>query len=348
LTWQRWISLGASLAIAGAGGVLATFMGVPASWLSGAMVAATVATFAGLDTRLPIRLVDVVFLVIGVSLGAGVTPELVAGVTSWPISLAGLALTIAACVIAVREYLVRIAGWDRDTAFFSALPGALSYVLAVASETRADIRKVAVSQSVRVFLLVAVLPSVILAVEQTPAPVITVVTASPTGIAILAVSAVIVGLLFRLAHVPAAWLTGSLAASAVLHGGGWVTGTLPEPAIIAAFVMLGALIASRFAGTSLAFLKEVILASVVAFVIATSIATALALIIASVTGESADQMIVAFAPGGLDAMTTLALAMNMDTAFVAAHQLTRFAGIALLLPFLARKALRRGRDRDST
>ena len=65
----------------------------------------------------------------------------------------------------MRSFLVHVSGWDRETAFYAAVPGALSYVIAVAATTSADIRKVAVSQSIRIFLLVAALPAIIVAIE---------------------------------------------------------------------------------------------------------------------------------------------------------------------------------------
>ena len=96
------------------------------------------------------------------------------------------------------------------------------------------------------------------------------------------------------------------------------------------------MVGSRFAGTNLRFLGGILLASIGAFVVATGIALAMAMGVAAVTGVPTDQAIVAFAPGGLDAMMSLSLALNMDSAFVAAHQFARFAGIALTLPFMAR------------
>jgi uncharacterized membrane protein AbrB (regulator of aidB expression) len=47
-------------------------------------------------------------------------------------------------------------------------------------------------------------------------------------------------------------------------------------------------------------------------------------------------VIVAFAPGGLEAMTILAFVIGLDPAFVGAHHLARFLLIAMLLPFVAR------------
>ncbi len=42
-----------------------------------------------------------------------------------------------------------------------------------------------------------------------------------------------------------------------------------------------------------------------------------------------------FAPGGLEAMTTMAFALGLDPLFVGAHHLARFLPISLTLPFAA-------------
>jgi membrane AbrB-like protein len=262
---------------------------------------------------------------------------------AWPFSLAILLLTVVAVTAGVRWFLVHVSGWDRETAFFAAVPGALSYVIAVAATTSADIRKVAVSQSIRIFLLIAVLPAIIIAIEGGPPSGAPVRTASWEELALLVAVSSIVGFAFRYFRVPAGLLTGSFAASSFLHGAGVVEGTLPQPVVIVAFVLLGALVGSRFVGTSLAFLARILAASFGAFLVATAIAFVAALGVAAVTGIPIDQAIVAFAPGGLDAMMSLALALHMDTAYVAAHQFARFAGIAFGLPFLLRKARRRGK-----
>lgn len=331
------LGLVGTILIAILGGGVAAFAGMPAAWLSGAMIAVTAASLAGWDTRLPPRLVDFAYLLIGTALGCGVTPELLSGALAWPLSLLGLAITVAAVIVAVRVFLTRVAGWDRDTAFFSAVPGALSFVLAMASESDADIRKVATSQSIRVFLLVAVLPGLIVAVETDPPLPAVVPEGSLAHTVLMIVAAAVVGLLFRRLGVPSGLLTGSFMASALLHGSGLVSGAPPAPLVVLAFVLLGALVGSRFAGTSLRFVAGILAASIGAFLVATTIAGLMAVGVARIIGVPIDQAIVAYAPGGLDAMMSLSLALNMDTAFVAAHQFARFAGIAIALPFVVPK-----------
>ena len=44
--------------------------------------------------------------------------------------------------------------------------------------------------------------------------------------------------------------------------------------------------------------------------------------------------LVAFAPGGLEAMTVLALILGLDPLYVGIHHLVRFLGIGLVVPFV--------------
>lgn len=353
LTWEQFALLavartlldGRTLLIAFAGGLLANAVGLPAGWLSGAMMAVTIAAVWGMNVHISPRLADAVFVVLGALLGAGVTPEIIDRVGSWPISLAGLLVSVVAVVIAVQAYLVRVAGWDRTTAFFAAIPGALSYVVALASTTGADLRRVAVSQSIRLFLLVAVIPPLVSAVEAMPTVAAVRSVTEPLALLILLAASLSGGLLFRALRVPAGLLSGALAVSSVAHATGWVSGGLPEPLTVAAYVTLGAMIGCRFFGTSLEFLRKIALASFGAFLIGLVVASASALMVALVVDVPLAQILVAFAPGGLDAMTALALALHLDSAFVAAHQLARFIGIAVFAPFVARWVLREdGKD----
>ena len=325
-----------ALLIAAAGGVAATLVGLPASWLTGAMAFSAAASIAGLDMRLPPPLITFAMILIGTLLGAGATPEIVARATAWPLSVVILGVSVVAVQLAVQRFLTGFAGWDRTTAFFAAIPGAVSYVVVVAAAAGADVRKVAVSQSLRVFLLVALLPTIISAIESRPAVAPPLVVAGYAQLALLLAAATAGGLFLNWLRMPAGLLCGALAASAILHATGLVVGTLPLPGIVAVFVILGAFVGSRFVGTSLAFLGEIALASLGAFLVAIAVAVCFAGLSAAITKVDLPQVLVAFAPGGLDSMTSLAIALHMDVAFVAVHQLARFVGIALTTPIVVR------------
>ncbi len=324
-----------TLAIALAGGFVANAIGVPAGWLSGSMIAVTACAIGGLPVHVPPRVADAVFIVLGTLLGTGITPEIVSRIGSWPLSLAGLLVSVFVMVVAVQVYLVRVAKWDRTTAFFASLPGALSYVVALAAASGADLRRVVVGQSIRLFLLVAAIPAIISSIEPVVAPVSPRVL-EPLVLVLLLAASTAGAVAFAALHVPAGYLTGSLLVSGVAHASGLVSGTLPVVLTVAAYVTLGAMIGGRFVGTDLAFVRRIAVASVGAFLIATAVAVVFALAVSAVVDVPIGQVLVAFAPGGLDTMTALALALHMDSAFVAAHQLARFIGIAIFAPFFAR------------
>lgn len=334
-------ALALTLAIAAIGAGIAVFIAIPAAPLCGAMIAVTAASLAGLDTRLPRRLFEATLILIGIVLGGGVTPDLVGRVATWPVSLAMLVLSVAAVQIAVQTFFAKVGGWDRDTAFFASLPGALSYVIAIAAETGADMRKVVIGQSMRLFFLVAALPSIVSAIDHAPAVMVIPPMAPPGELVLLVAAGAAGALLFQRLRFPGALLAGSLAASAVLHGGGLVEGNLPYPVIIACFVALGAFVGSRFAGTDIWLLRRIALVSLGAFALATAVAAGFAMAVAAAIDVPLPQVLIAYAPGGLDTMTTLAIALHLDSAFVAAHQLVRFVLIAVTVPLVARRTAKR-------
>lgn len=326
-----------SLAIAAVGGGLAHIAGLPAAWLAGSAVAVSGAAIAGFPVGLPGRLRDVVFVLLGVSMGTGVTPQTLERAIHWPVSLAVLVVFIAAVIAAGFLYFRRVSGWDRESAFFAAIPGALSYVLALAVTSRADLPKVATAQSIRVFALVAVLPLVIGSVQEVVPPQLPPVGGLGEILALIGGCAV-AGVLAAKVRVPAGLLTGAFFASAAAHGSGLVSTGLPWWLTVPSFVALGVVIGARFTGTTPRTLVALAGASLGGLAVSVAVSVAAALVVVALTDTTLGQALLAFAPGGLEAMIVLSLLLGIDPAFVATHQLARFVIIALTLPLAARLA----------
>ncbi|HEY7457541.1 MAG TPA: AbrB family transcriptional regulator [Xanthobacteraceae bacterium] len=328
-----------TLAVAATGGALLALVGVPAAWLSGALVAVTALALTGFPAHVPNVLRRATFLVLGISMGTAVTPETIAGVRTWPVTMAFLVLSVPATMAAVVAYLRR-AGWDREAGLYASAPGALSSVLALAHEAGVDVRRVAFAQSVRVFLLIAALPGLLSLFEPSAASGLAfrvTFTGGDLGeIVLMASAGVAVGLVAERLAMPGGLIVGSMAASAALHATGYVSARMPQYALIPCFVVLGALIGVRFIGTDLALLRRLLFDSVGAFVVAVLVTGLFALGAATLAGEGLGKTVVAFAPGALEGMIILAFLLDLDPAFVAAHHLIRFLLIALLLPFAAR------------
>jgi membrane AbrB-like protein len=332
--------LATALVIAAAGGFAANALGIPAGWFAGAMIGVSLAAVSGIKVYMPPRLIEASTMMIGIMLGSGVTPDVVAGIAQWPVSLAILTVSVVVCQVCVQNFLIRFGGWDRPTAYFAALPGAMMYALIAAAETKADLRKVAINQIIRIFFLIALLPTIVTVLESPGAPPDRVL-ATPQEIAILLGIGIPAALLFKKLRLPVGLMTGGLVASAVLHGSGIVHGSFPTPVLVAAFIILGASVGVRFAGTTIRYIAENALTTTGAFIVAIVVSGGFAWLVTLLVDVRIDQVFVAFAPGGVDAMIANALAMNMDSAFVAAHQIFRLVGVILVAPWGARWTLRK-------
>lgn len=325
-----------SLALGTAGAVALGLLGVPGGWIAGAMIVVAGAALSGVQVAVAPRMRDFGFLAIGISMGSGVTPETVARLPSWPITLVLVMLTIPLIVGTVFVFLTRRAKWDEPTALLCAMPGALSYLLALAPSTNASIPRVAILQTMRVAILVAILPvAAIWLTTPDTAPEPMAILDLPQGL-ILFVGGAGGAILAHLLRVPAGLLIGGLFVSAFLHGAGLVDGRPPQWLAIFGFIILGTMIGTRFEGTGWRELGAICWVSLQSFIIGAAIAVVMALLGTWITGLDLLKLIIAFAPGGLEVMVVLAFALDLDPAFVAAHHLTRFLLIALTAPFVLR------------
>ncbi len=330
-----------TLVAATLGGAVFAFFDLPAAWLAGALVAVSALALFGLPVYLPDLLRRIVFVVLGISLGATVTPETVAGIRTWPITLSVLVLSLPITMAAVMLYLHYVSGWKYRETLYASAPGALSAVLAMATDAKVDVRMVAFVQTVRVFLLVAALPGMLLAAglsaSVTAIPVTEGVHAATLNdMLVMVATGAVSALLFDRLRVPGGLMIGPMLVNGILHGTGYLQGNIPPIFLLVSFVVLGGFTGTRFVGTTPAMIKRLLVDSIGAFVVALIVCVAFAFLAAWLAGENIAKTIVAFAPGGLEAMTILAFMIGLDPAFVGAHHLARFVLIAMLLPFVAR------------
>jgi uncharacterized protein len=332
----------AGLAIGAAGGLLCWFAGIPAPWLAGSMALAIAAIFAGVRVGMPDWLKALSFIFLGIQTGTSVTWNIVDRAAQWPLSIAFLGLTVVAVTWACTWYYTSYSKWDRPTALFASLPGALSLVLLLASTTGADMRRVTIAQCIRLFFLVAALPSVIVWLSPAePLHVTQQVIDDWMALLILVAVSATTGLGLEWFRIPAGLMLGPMLASAALELSGVVNGAAPDVLLVPANVVLGVMIASRFAGFTFGEFLAALKDGFSGFVIALAIAMAGAGIASAASGLPLALTLLAFSPGGLDAMTIMAFALNLDPAYVGAHQMARYLGLALLMPVVSAYVLTR-------
>ena len=156
--------------------------------------------------------------------------------------------------------------------------------------------------------------------------------ASPLELAVLVAASLAVALLLRLMKFPASWMFGAMIASSVLHGTALIEGGLPPWIRGVALVGIGALIGTRFARLKVSTMLRHFNAGLGSFAVAIVISAIFVAIIATTTNVRLSDVLVAFAPGAMDAMLALALTLHIDPIFVGAHHLSRFVFVTIATP----------------
>ena len=323
-----------TLVIGAAGGLLFLLAGLPGGLISGSMIAVGVAAIAGRRLAVPPIVTQTVLVLLGISLGSVVSRHLIQQVSAYPLTIGLLALATFCATFGSAYYLQRIHGWDRTSAFLAGAPGALSQITFLAVERGADLPGIAVVQTMRVIILTAALPMVlaIAGVAPSAAPSLTTTIAAPLELVELVVASLAASLVLRLIRFPASWMFGAMIASSVLHGGGWVEGGLPNWVRGVALVGIGALIGSRFARMRIKTLAGHVNAALGSFAVAIAVSAVFVGIVALTTQVKFSDVVVAFAPGAMDAMLALALTLHIDPIFVGAHHLSRFVFVTIATP----------------
>ena len=330
----RTLNVLETLVIGTGGGALFLWANLPGGLISGAMITVGIAAIAGRPLTMPPILTQTVLVLLGISLGSMISRQLVQHIGAYPLSIGLLALATFCSTFGSSVYLQRVHGWDRTSAFLAGSPGALSQITMLALERGADVSAIAVVQTMRVIVLTAALPLLLAltGIAGPSQPAAAMAVASPLELGELIASAVALALLLRLLSFPASWMFGAMIGSSLLHGTGAIEGGLPEWVRGIALIGIGAVIGTRFARMKIAVLLSHVNAALGSFTIAIVISAIFVAVIALSTHVRFADIIVAFAPGAMDAMLALALTLHIDPVFVGAHHLSRFVFVTIATP----------------
>jgi hypothetical protein len=212
--------------------------------------------------------------------------------------------------------------------------------MVLAAEQGLDLRAIAIVQSMRVVILAVCVPAGLglaglAGPARLPAGSVAMLDAPWEVVALVGLS-VTVALVLLKSGFPGGLIFGPMVVSGVLHGGDFVHITFPPWFANIAMVALGSVAGSRFTGTPFRLMAGYLGAAIGSFVVAVTIAAAFALGVTLLLSLHVSDVVVAYAPGSIDAMMILALALHLDPVFVGAHHLARVFTVTLALPIIMR------------
>lgn len=336
-----------TLALGAAGGLAARALHLPLPLLLGSMLAVAGGAILGWrplgqPLQMAMGLRKLFVPIIGVSIGASFTPDLIRAVPGWwPALLALVAFIPLAHQVAYR--IARLAIADRAAAWYGTAPGGFIEAIEMGEAAGADVRLLTMLQFLRLALTILLVPLLFTwmtghAVGSgagvslgSPAPL------DGSDAAVLIAAGVMGAALGLRSGLPAGLILGPVLASGAVHLAGWVEGAPPRALIGVTQVVVGVTLGVRFVGLNRAQLARALAVSMAIVSALLALAGGAAWGLSRVMDQPVAALFLAFAPGGLAEMSLIALSLHVSAIFVTAHHILRI----FLAVFFARLGARR-------
>lgn len=337
---------GLTLLVGLGGALLAKRYGFPGGAFTGAMLATAGARLCTAPLEDPPKWLQVVArIVLGLTIGALVTPDTLRSIVQMAIPVTATVLAMAALGTLAAWAISRFTGMPLPTALCAATPGVLAAMVALADDLGADARVVASMHLVRLMSTVVLVSAL---VRGLPAPAAAAPTAA-TGMAsggwpqlcCLLASGLAAGFVARRCGLPAGELLAGLVVAAVLNPVWLHLSHLPATWRLFAQWVVGVGVGATVTRAALRdFLPHALTGGLMtAFLIAAGLALACAL--SPATSIDLVTCIVGSAPGGADAMIILGGELGANVQLVAVMHVARQVILMLILPVLTRVATSR-------
>lgn len=338
-----------TFAIAGFGALIFKVLGLPLPFLFGPMFASLLAALLGLPLKGGGQISVAARTILGVAVGASITPAVLAEVPNMALSVALVPLYLI-CIAAVGiPFFVRVCGFDRVTAYYSAMPGGLMDMVIFGQEAGGNVRALSLVHATRVLVIVTLAPFILswgMGVNLNN-PVGVPASELPVHEMVIMCIAALVGWrggvwigLFGAAILGPMIVAAILSLTDVLHS------RPPAEAINAAQFFIGMGIGVGYAGVTLAELRRFVAAGIAYVLMLAMLAVVFGEIVVLSGLANPLEGFLAFSPGGQAEMTVLAIIAGADLGFVVVHHLTRLILVITGAPFFA-KVLKVGSQNES-
>lgn len=317
-----------------AGGFAAKLAGLPLPMLLGSVLSVGALSIlgvkpGGVSPKMPSWLRLIFIPLIGLSIGAAFTPEILHEARRWWPSLLALGVYIPLVHYAGYHGFRLTGGLSKVTAYYSAVPGGLLECIAMGEENGADVKMLTALQFLRLILTVMLVPlafSVLNGGALGSAAGVTIASGGPLTAAEVfwqAAAAIAGYFIGKRLNLPAYIVTGPILVSGLGHLTGFLLAAPPRWLIETTQLVIGVSLGSRFAGMlPRTFLRALWLAFL-NMAMTMLLAMGMGVLLHEAVDERIEAVVLAFAPGGLAEMSLVAIGMQISVLYVSAHHVAR-------------------------
>ena len=333
------IPVARTAAIAAVGVAAFAALALPLPFLLGPLFACLAAALMGVRLRSVALVSNGMRTVLGVAVGASITPALLGRLGDFAMSVALTPLFVLAIGAIGYPYFRRLCGFDRVTAYYAAMPGGLQDMILFGQEAGGNVRALSLVHATRVCAIVASMPFLMtwiweLDLSRPPG--------APAAELPLSELAILIGCaalgwrgglaigLFGAA------ILGPMLVAAIASLTGLIAHRPPAEAILAAQFFIGVGVGAQYVGVTLTELRRVVLAALGYCAILAALALLFAKAAERLGAAPKLEALLAFMPGGQAEMVVLAIVAGADMAYVVTMHLTRLIIVILGAPIAAR------------
>ncbi len=335
-----------TLLIAILGTAVFSLLNMPLPFLFGPMFACLIAALAG-ARLLGFKLIsEAARTVLGVAVGASITPEVLHQLPQMAGSVAFIPIYIAVIGLVGVPYFHKVCGFDLPTSYFAAMPGGLQDMVIFGTEAGGDPRALSLIHATRVLVIVTIVPAILIYAMDRPLvqPLGAPIGDLPPHELLLMLAAAIGGwALAARVRLFGAAILGPLIVTTILSLSGLIAHRPPAEAILGAQFFIGIGIGVGYVGVTLLELRRVVLSGMVFVLILAVLAFIVTEAVVMLGLATPLEGFLSFAPGGQAEMTMLAIVAGADLGFVVVHHILRVMLVILGAPlFAAAMGLRKG------
>jgi len=314
-------------------------LGLPLPWLLGPICASLLAALAGLPLKGIKPVNDGMRTVLGVAVGATLTPAVIATFPAmWP-TLVMIPVMVACIGLSGVPYFMRVWGYDFPTAYYSTMPGGLQDMLIFGEEAGGNVRTLSLIHATRVMVIVVALPFILKGIwdaDLSNPPGVPALTVPLSELALMVLCAAFGWWAAKRVGLFGASILGPLIAAGAVTMLGFLENRPPAEAIWAAQFFIGMTIGTKYAGVTMQEVRRDVTAALGFCVVLILLTVVFVEVIYQFNLAPGQEALLAFAPGGQAELTVLALIVGADVAFVVAHHVLRIFVVILGAPIAVR------------
>jgi len=337
-----------TLALAAAGAVIFDLLGLPLPFLFGPMFACLAAAIFGARLLGLNGVSKAARTILGVAVGASITPEVVHQLPDMLGSVLFVPFYIALIGLVGVPYFRKVCGFDLPTSYFAAMPGGLQDMVSFGQEAGADVRALSLIHATRVLIIVTIVPFLLLQFFDRP---LTQPIGDPASdlpwqeMALMAAAALIGWKGGERLGLFGAPILGPMIVTAALSLTGFIEHRPPREAIIFAQYFIGIGIGVGYVGVTMTEIRKDVLAGVVYAGILAVLTFIVTEIVVQLGFANPVEGFLSFAPGGQAEMAVLAIVAGADLGFIVVHHILRITLVIIGAPIFAAVIGLRGKDR---